>query len=91
MVFRLTNAPDIDANHCDELFAFVYINYFAELPQFAGNEYQNTHWWGNEIYLTGDFKAKALDMVHKHNLHNCAVAINGCKKDYLTGVDIVTV
>jgi hypothetical protein len=81
MVFCLTNAPDIDGNHYDELFAFVNRNFIAELPPFAGNEYQNIHWWGNEIDLTEDFKAKALIMVCKHNLNNCAVAINGCKKD----------
>ncbi len=26
-------------------------------------------------------KAKALEVVRKHNLHNYAVAVNGCKKD----------
>jgi hypothetical protein len=44
MVFQLTNAPDIDADHHDELFAFVIRNLIAELPRFAGNEYQNIHW-----------------------------------------------
>jgi hypothetical protein len=56
-------------------------NFIAELPCFQGNEYHNIDWWGNENELTEDFKAKALEMVCKHNLHNCAVAINGCKKD----------
>ncbi len=63
MVFHLGNAPDIDANNCDKLLAFVNKNFIAELPRFAGNEYQNIHWWGNEIDLTKDFKVKALDMV----------------------------
>jgi hypothetical protein len=51
-MFRLTNAPDIYANHCDGLFAFVNRNFIAELPQFAGNKYQYIHWWGNDIDLT---------------------------------------
>jgi hypothetical protein len=51
------------------------------LPGFKGEEFQNIHWWDNENELTDDYKAKALEMVHKRNLHNCAVAVNGCKKD----------
>ncbi len=68
----MLNALDIDANHCDELFAFNNRHFIAELPRFAGNEYQNIYWWGDEIDLTEDFKAKAL---------GTAVTINGCKKD----------
>ncbi len=30
--------------------------------------------------MTDDYKAKALKMVCKHNLHKCAIAVNGCKK-----------
>jgi hypothetical protein len=56
-------------------------NFIAELPRFQGNEYHNIDWWGNENELTEDFKANALKTVCKHNLHDCAVAINGCKKD----------
>ncbi len=48
---------------------------------FQGNEYHNIDWWSNENELAEDFKAKALKTVCKHNLHNCAVAIDGCKKD----------
>ncbi len=44
-------------------------------------EFQNVHWWDYENELTDDYKAKALEMVCKHNLHNCAHAVNGCKKD----------
>jgi hypothetical protein len=65
----------------DESNSFVNRNFIAELPRFQGNEYHNTDWWGNENELTEYFKAKALKAVCKHNLHNCAVAINGCKKD----------
>jgi hypothetical protein len=72
MVFCLRNTPDIDAIDCDEIISFV---------NRKGNEYHNKDWWGNLNELTEDFKAKALKMVHEHNLHNGAVAINGCKKD----------
>jgi hypothetical protein len=41
----------------------------------------NIHWWDNEHELTDNYKAMALEMVCKHNLHKCAVAVNGCKKD----------
>ncbi len=56
-------------------------NFIAELPRFEGEEFQNIHWWDNEHELTEDYEAKALEMVCKHNLHNCAVTVNGCKKD----------
>jgi hypothetical protein len=39
----MLNALDIDANHCDELFAFNNRHFIAELPRFAGNEYQNIY------------------------------------------------
>jgi hypothetical protein len=81
MVFGLRNASDIDAVDLDELISFVNRNSIAEMPRFQGNEYHNIDWWGNENELTEDFKAKALKTVRKHNLHNCAVANNGCKKD----------
>jgi hypothetical protein len=80
MVFHLRNAPDIDAVDCDELISFVNRNVIAE-SRFKGNEYHNIDWWDIENELTEDFKAKALETVCKHNLHNCAVASNGCKKD----------
>ncbi len=51
------------------------------MPQFKGEEFQNIHWWDNDHELTDDYKAKALEMVCKHNLHKCAFAVNGCKKD----------
>ncbi len=44
-------------------------------------KFQNVHLWDSENELTDDYKAKALEMVCKHNLHNCAVTVNGCKKD----------
>ncbi len=81
MVFRLRNAPDIDAVDRDQLISFVDRNFIAELPRLQRNEYHNIDWWGNENELTEDFKAKAVKRVHKHNLQNCAVAINGCKID----------
>jgi hypothetical protein len=31
------------------------------LPQFEGEDFQNIHWWDNEIELTDDYKAKALE------------------------------
>jgi hypothetical protein len=61
------------------------------LPRFKGEEFQNIHWWDNENELTDDYKAKALEMVHKHNLHSCAVAVNGCKIDISDGADVVIV
>ncbi len=51
------------------------------MPRFEGEEFQNIHWWDNEHELADNSKAKALEMVRKHNLHKCAVAVNGCKKD----------
>jgi hypothetical protein len=81
MVFCSRNAPDIDPVDCDEIISFVNRNFIAELPRFQGNEYHNLDWWGNENELTEDLKTKALKTVCKHNLHNGAVAINGCKKD----------
>ncbi len=51
------------------------------MPHFEGEVFQNIHWWDNENELTDDYKAKALEIVCKHNLHNCAVTVNGCKKD----------
>ncbi len=51
------------------------------MPRFEGEEFQNIHWWDNDRELTEDYKAKALEMVYKHDLHKCAVAVNRCKKD----------
>ena len=76
MVFRLDNAHDIDANNQDKLIDFVDRNFIAELTQFEGEEFQNIDWWDNENELTDDYKAKALEMVRKHNFHNCAIAVN---------------
>ncbi len=81
MVFRIDNAHDIDADNQKDLFDFVERNSIAELPQFKRKEFQNIHWWDNKNELIEDYKAKALEMVPKHNLHNCAIAVNGCKKD----------
>jgi hypothetical protein len=81
MVFRVDNTHNIDTNNQEDLIDFVDRNFIAELPWFEGEEFQNLHWWDNENELTDDYKAKALEMVCKHNLHNCAVAVNGCKKD----------
>ncbi len=61
------------------------------MPQFEGENFQNIHWWDNENELPDDYKAKALEMICKHNLHNCAVAVNGCKKDVSEGADVVIV
>jgi hypothetical protein len=81
MVFRFDNTHDIDTNNQEGLIDFVGRYFIAELPQFKGEEFKNVHWWDNENELTDDYKAKALEMVCKHNLHNCAVAVNGRKKD----------
>ncbi len=51
------------------------------MPRFKVEEFQNIHRWDNDHELTDDYKAKALEMVHKHNLHKCAITVNGCKKD----------
>jgi hypothetical protein len=81
MVFRLDNAHDIDANDQNNLIDFVDRNFIAELPWFEGEEFENIHWWDNKHELTEDYKAKALEMDCKHNLHKSAVAVNGCKQD----------
>ncbi len=81
MVSHLDNAHDIDANNQDNLIDFVDRNFIAELPRFKGEGFQNIHWWDNNHESTDNYKAKALEMVCKHNLHKCAVAVNGCKKD----------
>ncbi len=83
MVFHLDNAHDIGANNQDDLINFVNRSFIAELARFEGEEFQNIHWWDNEHELTDDYKAKALEMVCKHNLHKCAVTVNGCKKRYI--------
>ncbi len=67
--------------HLPSLTDFVDRNFIAELPQFEGEGFQNIHWWDNEHELTDNYKAKALEMVRKHNLHKYAIAVNGCKKD----------
>jgi hypothetical protein len=81
MVFRLDKAHDIDANNQDDLIDFVNRIFIAELPRFKGEEFQNINWWDNDHELTDNYKAKALEMVCKHNLHKCAIAVNRCKKD----------
>jgi hypothetical protein len=80
MVFRLDNAHDSDANNQEDLINFVDINFIAELPRFKGEGFQNIHWWDNENESTDEYKAKALEMVCKHNLHSCAITVNRCKK-----------
>ncbi len=80
MVFRLDNAHDIDANNQEDLIDFVNRNFIAELPQFEGEEFQNIYWWDNKNELTDNYKAKAVEMVCKHNLHKYAATVNGCKK-----------
>jgi hypothetical protein len=79
-VFHLDNAHDIDANNHEDLIAFVDRKFIAELPGFDGDEFQNIHWWDNQNELTDDYKAKALEMVCTHNIHNCAIAVNGYQK-----------
>jgi hypothetical protein len=91
MVFCLDKAHDIDTDNQEDSIDFVSRNFMAELPQFEGEEFQNVHWWDNKNELTDAYKAMALEMVCKHNLHNCAVTVNGCKKIYLIGADVVKV
>ncbi len=67
MVFCLDNAHDIDADNQDDLIDFVDKNFIAELPQFKREGFQNIHWWDNDHELTDNYKANALEMVHKHN------------------------
>ncbi len=80
MVFHSDNTHDIDAKNQEDLIDFVNRNFIAELPQFKGGNFKNIHWWDNENELTDNYKARALEIVCKHNLHNYAVAVNGCKK-----------
>ncbi len=81
MVFCLNKAQDTHTINQNDLFEFVDQNFIAEMPRFEGEEFANIHWWDHENKLTDDYKEKAVEMVCKHNLHNCAVAVNGCKKD----------
>jgi hypothetical protein len=81
MVFRVDSAHDIDADKQEDIINFVDRNFIAVLCRFEGEEFQNIHWWDNKNELTDDYKAKALEIVCKHNLHNCAVTINGFQKD----------
>ncbi len=83
MVFHVDNAHDIEANNQEDFIDFVNRIFIAELPWLEGEEFQNIHWWDNENELTDDYKAKALAMVCKHNLHNSAIAVNRCKKRYI--------
>jgi hypothetical protein len=81
MVFCVDISDDIDTNNQEDLIDFIGRNFIAELPKFKGEEFQNIHWWDNEHESTDNYKAKALEMVPKNNLHKCAIAVNGCKKD----------
>ena len=81
MVFRLNNAQDTNATNQNDLFEFVDQNFTAEMPRFEGEELANILWWDDGHKLTDEYKEKAVAMVRKHNLHNCAVAVNGCKKN----------
>ena len=81
MVIRLNNAQDTNAANRNDLFRFVDQNFTAEMPRFEGQELANILWWDDGNKLTDEYKEKAVEMVRKHNLHNCAVAVNGCKKD----------
>jgi hypothetical protein len=81
MVFRLNNAQDTNASNQNDLFEFVDQNFTAEMPRFEGEELANILWWDDGDKLTDEYKEKAVAMARKHNLHNCAVAVNGCKKD----------
>ncbi len=81
--FCLNNAHDIDTNNHEDLIAFVDKKNIVELPQFDWDEFQNIHWWDTENELTDEYKAKALKMVRMHNIYNCTITVNGCKKIYL--------
>jgi hypothetical protein len=81
MVFRLEDAHDIDAENQQDLIDFVDSYFIAEMPRFEGEEFQNIKWLDDENELTQEYKNKAVEMVRTHNIHKCAVAINGCKKE----------
>ncbi len=63
------------------MFDFVNRNFVAEIPRIEGEENQNVHWWDNQKELTTQYTEKAIQLVCMHNIHCCAAAINGCKKN----------
>ena len=51
------------------------------MPRFAGEQYQNVFQTeGEEQSFDDAYKKKAVELVRKHNIHGCAVAVNGCRK-----------
>jgi len=80
MVLRLTNCFEIDDENQEGLFDFVNKHFIAEMPRFAGEADQNIFPANNEIF-DNTYQEKARELVRMHNIHHCAVAINGCKKE----------
>jgi hypothetical protein len=82
MVLRLTNCFDIDDEDQIGLFEFVDRYFLAEMPRFAGETHQNIFPENNnDITFDIPYQEKARELVRMHNVHHCAVAINGCKKE----------
>ena len=49
------------------------------MPRFKGEEHPNVFHVEGTPPFTDAYKEKCRESVRKHNKHNCAVAINGCK------------
>jgi hypothetical protein len=81
LVAQLEDAYDIDDPNRDNLIGFVNKHFFAEIPRFEVEEFQNIYVSNGEPEFTEKYKRKAVKMVCMNNTHKCATAINGCKKE----------
>jgi hypothetical protein len=81
MVIRFTDFIDIDDGNHQEVIDFVNKYFIAEMPRFAGEEDQNIFQEDNDRLFNNAYKQKAIELVRMYNVHHCAVALNGCKKE----------
>ena len=81
MVMRLSDAPDVTHEPQHELINFVNKYFVAEIPRFEGENNQNVFDDDNIYPHTEEFRQKCKELVRSHNTHQCAVAVNGCKKN----------
>ena len=79
MVIRLEDGIDTDNPDRNVLIDFVNKHFIAEMPRFEGEEHPNVFHVEGTPPFTDAYKEKCRESVRKHNKHNCAVAINGCK------------
>jgi hypothetical protein len=80
MAIRLMNCFEIDDDDSDGLINFVNRNFIAEMPRFAGEEYQNVFEEEGGQCFDDAYKEKAVELVRKCNIHRCAIAVNACKR-----------